>query len=177
MPARAANRDKAQHPITVASAAARPAASSPPAAGEEALPLCYGLFRLTETLIARSERDAAAEAAREGLRLASSMAAAIAHELRDLADWARLRVDTPAPAGPGDGAGQFRLTDREREVLKLVAGGHSNGQIAAALFISPKTVSVHVSNILAKLGVSGRAQATAVAHRVGLLPDDLPRRG
>ncbi len=130
-------------------------------------------LRLTETLIARSERDAAAEAAREGLRLAAGMGAAIEHELRDLADRARLRVDTPATA---EGTGQFRLTGREREVLKLIADGQSNGQIAATLFISPKTVSVHVSNILAKLGVSGRAQATSLAHRVGLFADDPLRR-
>ena len=62
----------------------------------------------------------------------------------------------------------FGLTDREREVLALVAAGRSNGQIATALFISPKTASVHVSNILAKLGVSGRVEAAAVAHRLGL---------
>jgi DNA-binding CsgD family transcriptional regulator len=63
----------------------------------------------------------------------------------------------------------FALTEREREVLALVAAGHSNGQIAAALFISPKTASVHVSNILAKLGVSGRVAAAGVAHRLGLV--------
>ena len=49
-----------------------------------------------------------------------------------------------------------------------MAAGRSNGQIAAALFISPKTASVHVSNILAKLGVGGRVEAAAVAHRLGL---------
>jgi DNA-binding NarL/FixJ family response regulator len=80
-------------------------------------------------------------------------------------------VDTPAAA---EGPGRFNLTDREREVLKLIADGQSNGQIAATLFISPKTVSVHVSNILAKLGVSGRAQATAFAHRAGLFLDNPP---
>lgn len=53
-------------------------------------------------------------------------------------------------------------------MLALVAAGRSNGQIATALFISPKTASVHVSNILAKLGVSGRVEAAAVAHRLGL---------
>jgi DNA-binding NarL/FixJ family response regulator len=56
-------------------------------------------------------------------------------------------------------------------VLTLVAQGLSNGKIGAHLFISTKTVSVHVSNILAKLGVSGRAEAVAVAARRGLLPD------
>jgi DNA-binding NarL/FixJ family response regulator len=54
-------------------------------------------------------------------------------------------------------------------VLTLVAAGRSNGQIATALFISPKTASVHVSNILAKLGVGGRVEAAAVAHRLGLI--------
>jgi DNA-binding NarL/FixJ family response regulator len=57
------------------------------------------------------------------------------------------------------------LTAREREVLELVAAGRSNGQIAQELFISRKTASVHVSNILAKLGVSTRLEAAAVAHR------------
>ncbi|WUU93882.1 response regulator transcription factor [Spirillospora sp. NBC_01491] len=60
------------------------------------------------------------------------------------------------------------MTVREREVLKLVAEGGNNKQIAAALFISPKTASVHVSNILAKLGASSRTQAAAMAHREGL---------
>ncbi len=50
----------------------------------------------------------------------------------------------------------------------LVAAGRSNRQIAQALFISPKTASVHVSNILAKLGVATRIEAAAVAHRLGL---------
>ncbi|QKW09364.1 AAA family ATPase [Streptomyces sp. NA04227] len=60
------------------------------------------------------------------------------------------------------------LTRREREVLALVAHGRSNRQIAERLFISPKTASVHVSNILAKLGVAGRGEAAAMAHRAGL---------
>jgi DNA-binding NarL/FixJ family response regulator len=50
----------------------------------------------------------------------------------------------------------------------LLAAGRSNPQIAEALFISPKTASVHVSNILAKLGVDGRVEAAAVAHRLGV---------
>jgi DNA-binding CsgD family transcriptional regulator len=60
------------------------------------------------------------------------------------------------------------LTRREAEVLGLVAAGRSNRQIAQALFISPNTVGVHVSNILAKLGVAGRVEAAAIAHRLGL---------
>jgi DNA-binding NarL/FixJ family response regulator len=58
------------------------------------------------------------------------------------------------------------LTRRELDVLRLVADGLSNGQIGARLYISTKTVSVHVSNILAKLGVSSRTEAAAVAHRL-----------
>jgi DNA-binding CsgD family transcriptional regulator len=57
------------------------------------------------------------------------------------------------------------LTEREREVLDLLAEGRSNREIAAALFISPKTASVHVSNILGKLGASSRTEAAAIARR------------
>ncbi|MGH3240499.1 MAG: response regulator transcription factor, partial [Spirillospora sp.] len=72
---------------------------------------------------------------------------------------------TAPPAGSGP---LGSLTVREREVLRLVADGLGNREIAAKLFISPKTASVHVSNILAKLNVSSRTQAAAVAHREGL---------
>ncbi|MBT2231593.1 AAA family ATPase [Nonomuraea sp. NEAU-A123] len=61
------------------------------------------------------------------------------------------------------------LTPRETEVLRLVALGRTNRDIAAELFISAKTVSVHVSNILAKLGVTTRGEAAAAAHRLSLL--------
>ncbi|HEY7048173.1 MAG TPA: AAA family ATPase [Jatrophihabitantaceae bacterium] len=61
------------------------------------------------------------------------------------------------------------LTQRERDVLALITQGSTNRQIARQLYISEKTVSVHVSNILAKLGVRGRTEAAAVARRDGLL--------
>ena len=67
------------------------------------------------------------------------------------------------------GAGPDVLTAREREVLRLVAQGHSNSQIAKELYLSPKTVSVHVSRIIAKLEVANRIEAAAVAHRLGLI--------
>jgi DNA-binding NarL/FixJ family response regulator len=54
-------------------------------------------------------------------------------------------------------------------VLRLLVAGYTNGQIGAELFINPKTASVHVSNILRKLGVSTRVQAAALAERAGLL--------
>ncbi len=69
--------------------------------------------------------------------------------------------------GSGLGAiGNLGLTRRELDVLRLLTEGLSNGQIGSRLFISTKTVSVHVSNILAKLGVSSRTEAAAVAHRL-----------
>jgi DNA-binding CsgD family transcriptional regulator len=91
-------------------------------------------------------------------------------DLLALARRARVGLEDAAAAeAPVPESAPFGLTDREREVLALVAAGRSNGQIATALFISPKTASVHVSNILAKLGVSGRVEAAAVAHRLGMV--------
>ena len=76
---------------------------------------------------------------------------------------------TPAaPPPPPDELARFGLTEREREVLTLLAAGRSNTEIGQALFISNKTASVHVSNIVAKLGVSGRVEAAAVAYRLGV---------
>lgn len=86
------------------------------------------------------------------------------------------RDESPAaceegPAAERTSAAALGLTPRERDVLQLVAEGRSNRQIADALFISPKTASVHVSHILAKLGVSGRGEAGAVAHRLRLFSE------
>jgi DNA-binding NarL/FixJ family response regulator len=60
------------------------------------------------------------------------------------------------------------LTSREAEVLSLVAAGKTNREIGTQLFVSEKTASVHVSNILRKLGVSSRVDAAAIAQRVGV---------
>lgn len=84
----------------------------------------------------------------------------------------RARIDLDRAGAGGDAAAEpiaSGLTDREREVLTLLTAGRTNGQIATALFTIPKTASVRVSNILAKLGVSGRIEAAAVAHRLGLV--------
>lgn len=61
------------------------------------------------------------------------------------------------------------LTRREREVLMVLADGRTNEQIAAELFMSPKTASVHVSRIISKLGVANRTEAAVYAHRNGLV--------
>jgi ATP/maltotriose-dependent transcriptional regulator MalT len=73
--------------------------------------------------------------------------------------------DRHATTEPGD---TFGLSGREREVLSLVAQGRTNREIGEHLFISQKTVGVHVGNILSKLDVSGRVEAAAVAIRLGL---------
>ena len=62
----------------------------------------------------------------------------------------------------------YGLTEREREVLVALAGGRTNREIAEELVISDKTASVHVSNILRKLDVSGRQEAARIAHRLGV---------
>jgi len=69
---------------------------------------------------------------------------------------------------PSAARSPYGLTPRELEVLRLVAQGRTNREIAEVLFISAKTVSVHVSNILAKLQVPTRGEAAATAHRLGL---------
>jgi DNA-binding NarL/FixJ family response regulator len=70
---------------------------------------------------------------------------------------------------PGGDGGAAVLTAREQDVLRLLALGRSNRQIGEELFISGKTASVHVSNILAKLGASSRGEAVAIAYREGLI--------
>ncbi len=78
----------------------------------------------------------------------------------------------PAPAPPL--ADPFNLSPREYEVLAIVAEGRTNREIAERLFISERTVGVHMRNILGKLGVSGRVEAASVAIRLGMVPG-LPR--
>jgi predicted ATPase/DNA-binding CsgD family transcriptional regulator len=127
-------------------------------------------WRLAEALAENGDREAAAEEWRKAVATAERLEARpLLAALRDLGTRARLGPGRPAARDrPGGGGPLSALTAREREVLKLVAEGRNNREIAAELFISPKTASVHVSNILAKLDVTSRTQAAAVAHREGL---------
>jgi ATP/maltotriose-dependent transcriptional regulator MalT len=134
-------------------------------------PLTYAQYRLAEALCSEGERPTAIRLLREAASTADRLGARPLHE--DILALAhRARIDL-APIGDqvadGKGPVPFGLTDREREVLGLVAAGRSNGQIATALFISPKTASVHVSNILAKLGAAGRGDEVALARERGWL--------
>ncbi|MDX6335988.1 MAG: hypothetical protein QOG05_3328 [Streptosporangiaceae bacterium] len=139
-------------------------------------------WRLAEALAEAGQR---AEAEREwslALAVADQLGAApLASALRDLGRRARLGRSAGSGAagnGAGNGLGGgpadvlAGLTSREREVLRLLVAGRSNREIAAALFIAPKTASVHVSNILAKLGAASRGEAAAIAAAAGLMPAD-----
>jgi DNA-binding CsgD family transcriptional regulator len=142
----------------------------------EPYPLAYSLLRLAEAHMASDDRDAAAAAVQEAYATADRLGAQpLAAEAAGLARRARLRLvpatpdaEQTAQAATADELARFGLTDREREVLALLAAGRSNPEIARALFISAKTASVHVSNIIAKLGVSRRGEAAAIAHRLGV---------
>jgi DNA-binding CsgD family transcriptional regulator len=116
------------------------------------------------------DRAAAAETLTEVTTIADGLGAV---PLLDAAETLARRLGVRSTNGTATPpvAGTEILTVREREVLRLVAEGQSNSRIAASLYISPKTASVHVSRIIAKLEVSNRVEAAAVAHRLGLLTD------
>lgn len=109
------------------------------------------------------DRDRAATALAEAWHTADRLGAAPLRE----------RVETAARQWRVHGVGRAEpaagLTTRETEVLALLAEGLTNAQIAERLFMSPKTASVHVSHLIAKLGVANRTEAAAVAHRRGLV--------
>jgi DNA-binding NarL/FixJ family response regulator len=127
-------------------------------------------WRLAQALAEAGRRE---EAEREW-QLASDVAGQLGavplqRALADLARRARLGPRSAGYTAPGPLAA---LTAREREVLRLLSEGRSNREIAAALFIAPKTASVHVSNILGKLGAASRTEAAAIAYREGPVGQD-----
>lgn len=130
-------------------------------------PLAHSLIRLAETLAVAGRRKEAAQALAEGRRIAVDLGASpLLADADRLAQHARLDVGERTNAGADDPLATYGLTAREREVLTLVATGRSNPEIAHELFISPKTASVHVSNLLAKLGLSSRVQAAGLLSRL-----------
>jgi DNA-binding CsgD family transcriptional regulator len=139
-------------------------------------PAAVARWREADALAGAGERAAAATAAGAALSAARTLGAEwLIEEVRALADRARLDIASGNGRGDGEPEGPaesdpFGLTPRERQVLALLAEGATNRQIGAALFMAEKTASVHVSRILAKLGVQGRTQAAAVAHRLHLAP-------
>ncbi len=171
--ARASGDDRPEHWADL-----RPALSARPTPFLEA----YSLWREAEAHAGAGDPVAAGTALRAASTLARTIGAALLIERIDgLAR--RLRIDVtpqtsagtpvvapPAPAEvePAEPADPFGLTTREREVLALVAEGYTNRRIADMLFISESTAGVHVSHILAKLGVDSRTEAATVAVRLGL---------
>jgi DNA-binding CsgD family transcriptional regulator/tetratricopeptide (TPR) repeat protein len=140
----------------------------------EPYPAAYARLREAEAMLLGGRGR---ERVEPSLRAAHGTAAALGAaplraEIEALARRGRLDLETEAatpalaPPSPLDDLG---LTAREQEVLALVAIGQTNAQIAETLFISPKTATVHVSNILGKLGVRNRVEAATVAHRLGIV--------
>jgi DNA-binding NarL/FixJ family response regulator len=136
----------------------------------------YARWRQAEALLADQHGRASAATV---LRTAAQQAAQhvpLSTAIRDLARRARIDLNEPAePAerdGPAAPTWAFGLTDRELAVLRLLGEGKTNTEIGAALFISRSTASVHVTNILRKLGVTSRVQAATIAGNAGLFTAD-----
>ena len=124
--------------------------------------------RLAAALRAVGRAGEAAEAVAQARAIGERLGAEpLLAELRLVAPGGQAAAAGRSPATRRDEV----LTARESEVLALVAQGRSNRDIGQQLYISGKTVSVHVSNILAKLGAGGRTEAVAVARRRGLLDE------
>jgi DNA-binding CsgD family transcriptional regulator len=158
------------------------------AALSEPYPLAQALLHAAEAALTNGDREGAAARLQRAAPPAAELGARpLGAEIAILARRARIRLagrdgdgalanqapgGTGGPGagtgGPGAGTGELSLTGRELEVLRLVAAGRSNREIAAELFISPKTASVHVSNILGKLGAASRGEAAAKAHTLRL---------
>ena len=133
-------------------------------------PLAYALLGAAGAAAAAGDREGATRRLRHAFELAGQLGARpLLGQISQLAR--RARIDLPAAGEQAGETTPFGLTEREREVLSLVAAGRSNRDIAAELFISPKTASVHVSNILGKLGVTSRGEAAALARRRHLVAD------
>lgn len=126
-------------------------------------------LRYAEALLAADRREEAAAEARAAREVFARLGATVLLEQVDeLIRRGRLAEAPPTAS---------LLTAREQDVLRLLARGRSNRQIGEELFITGKTASVHVSNILAKLGAASRTEAVAVAYRKGLIAPETTARG
>ncbi len=139
------------------------------------LPTAYARSRVGAALLASGDRGPARDALVEAHAIAQGLGARpLAGDIERLARLARIDLATAASEQRGDDeaastVAALGLTPRERDVLRLVAAGWTNQEIGDSLDISRKTASVHVSNILGKLGVTGRGEAAALAYRLGLV--------
>jgi DNA-binding CsgD family transcriptional regulator len=133
----------------------------------EPLRAAYADFRTAEAIALSGARVAETSALlRSAFHAAKSLGA---RPFREEIEALARRTGFALEDEPGPGAAaELGLSDRELEVLRLLAEGRTNRQIGEQLFITPKTASAHVSHILMKLGVANRAQAAAAAHRLGL---------
>jgi DNA-binding CsgD family transcriptional regulator len=138
---------------------------------ERPYPAAVARWREAEAHLRGGDRTAAVGAARAAAEIAGRLGARwLTDEVEAFAARARLRLADEAAAEPEPAAEEaaFGLTPRELQVLALLAGGATNREIGAQLFMAEKTASVHVSRILSKLDVRSRTEAAAVAHRHGL---------
>jgi class 3 adenylate cyclase/DNA-binding CsgD family transcriptional regulator/tetratricopeptide (TPR) repeat protein len=152
------------------------------AAAERPHPTAYAGFREAEAVLAAGGERALAAAALNAAHAGAAKLGAVplGAEIAALARRARITLVEPAPPGDASSSAErpatsrrqepatLGLTARELDVLRLVAAGRTNPQIAQELYISPKTAGNHVSSILTKLGVATRVEAAGVAHQLGL---------
>ena len=130
---------------------------------------CAAPFERALTLVALAELGAAEDKRAEAMRLLDD-ARAIGQPLGAAPLLARIdALEAQLAARPALPPTGPQLSTREVEVLRLVAAGRSNPEIAEALFISPRTVTTHLTHIFDKLDVEGRAEAVALAVRCGLI--------
>jgi DNA-binding CsgD family transcriptional regulator len=142
----------------------------------EPFALGSALYRVAEAGLAdQADRGAAAAALTKAAAIARDLGARpLGDDVALLARRARISLTGANAAGTGAGGAGRNLTARELDVLRLVAAGRSNAAIAAELFISTKTVSVHVSNIMRKLGAANRGEAAAIARRLRIFDEAQP---
>ena len=145
----------------------RDAATSWDACGEP-YPAMYCRWREAEALLARrGERQRAVNCVRDAWRTATAIGApTLRDRLEQLATRARITLDAPRVEDGSTIGRDLGLTAREVEVLEQLAAGRTDREIAAQLFISRKTASVHVSNLLRKLDVANRVEAGKIGQRL-----------